>query len=117
MEDQYAGMLGSTLREVAAVESPGLSDAARDRLIKDKLLAQVPTSVSARRMAAASVEDHFMQAYHRRALDNVAVRQVGPSFSVSDVVQILQNVGISVKCGACMELAFTGVTTSGHTCA
>jgi hypothetical protein len=33
-----------------------------------------------------------------------------------DTVQALENVGVDISCGACMEIAFTGVTTNMHTC-
>lgn len=32
-----------------------------------------------------------------------------------EVIQILKNVGIDPNCGACMEVAYTGVTTNTHT--
>jgi hypothetical protein len=31
-------------------------------------------------------------------------------------MQLLKNVGVDVTCGACAEVAFTGLTTLGHTC-
>lgn len=37
-------------------------------------------------------------------------------FSHEDVIRILKNVGEDVECGACMEIAFTGVTTNQHEC-
>jgi hypothetical protein len=33
-----------------------------------------------------------------------------------DVLQVLKNVGVDIDCGACMEIAFTGVTTNTHDC-
>lgn len=36
---------------------------------------------------------------------------------VEFTMQALRNSGIDVECGACMEIAFTGVTTNEHTCA
>lgn len=33
------------------------------------------------------------------------------------IITALENSGIDVECGACMEVAFTGVTTNVHTCA
>lgn len=38
------------------------------------------------------------------------------SFSMQQVLQILKNMGHDTECGACMEMAFTGVTTNAHTC-
>lgn len=32
------------------------------------------------------------------------------------VVQALKNIGADIECGACMEIAFTGMTMSGHSC-
>jgi hypothetical protein len=32
-------------------------------------------------------------------------------------LQALKNSGVDIECGACMETAFTGLTTSVHTCA
>lgn len=32
------------------------------------------------------------------------------------ILKALQNVGMDTTCGACMEVAFTGVTTNQHTC-
>jgi hypothetical protein len=32
------------------------------------------------------------------------------------VTQVLQNLGIDTRCGACMEVGFTGMTTNRHTC-
>ena len=41
-----------------------------------------------------------------------------PTFTLGEVMTILGNlVGDQVKCGACMEVAFTGATTSAHECA
>lgn len=34
-----------------------------------------------------------------------------------DIIQLLKNVGMDTDCGACMEIAFTGITTADHTCA
>ncbi len=34
----------------------------------------------------------------------------------SDILAALKNRGVDVTCGACMEIAFTGVTTNEHTC-
>lgn len=36
--------------------------------------------------------------------------------SVPDTIRALKNYGADTKCGACMEVAFTGVTTNQHTC-
>lgn len=36
--------------------------------------------------------------------------------SIDDTTSALKNVGIDVTCGACMEIAFTGVTTNAHEC-
>jgi hypothetical protein len=38
------------------------------------------------------------------------------SFTIPDVLQVLKNLGIDVECGACMETAFTNLTTHQHTC-
>lgn len=35
-------------------------------------------------------------------------------YTQEDALQILKNMGIDTKCGACMEIAFTGVTTAAH---
>lgn len=35
---------------------------------------------------------------------------------MNEVISALRNSGIDVECGACMEVAFTGVTTNAHTC-
>lgn len=41
-----------------------------------------------------------------------------PTFTLGEVMTILGNLGgDQVKCGACMEVAFTGATTSAHECA
>lgn len=37
-------------------------------------------------------------------------------YTQEDALQILKNVGIDTTCGACMEIAFTGVTTAAHEC-
>lgn len=37
-------------------------------------------------------------------------------FTDGEVIAMLRNVGVDVDCGACMEVAFTGVTTNAHTC-
>jgi hypothetical protein len=37
-------------------------------------------------------------------------------YSEQDVLKILSNVGIDIKCGACLEIAFTGVTMATHGC-
>ena len=37
-------------------------------------------------------------------------------FTDGEVIAMLRNVGVDVNCGACMEVAFTGVTTNAHTC-
>ena len=39
-----------------------------------------------------------------------------PTFTEDQVVAALRNSGVDVECGACMEVAFTGVTTNQHTC-
>lgn len=36
--------------------------------------------------------------------------------SIKDIVKALENYGADISCGACMEVAFTGVTTNEHTC-
>ena len=36
------------------------------------------------------------------------------TYSLEQVLQILRNVGTDSKCGACMEIAFTGSTISEH---
>lgn len=33
-----------------------------------------------------------------------------------EVMQILKNFGVDINCGACMEIAYTGVTTNTHEC-
>lgn len=38
------------------------------------------------------------------------------SDDVTSIIQALKNSGIDIECGACMEIAFTGVTTNEHTC-
>lgn len=35
---------------------------------------------------------------------------------VAYVITALKNSGVDTECGACMEVAFTGVTTNAHTC-
>ena len=37
-------------------------------------------------------------------------------WSEDAVLMMLSNSGIDIECGACMEVAFTGVTTNQHTC-
>jgi hypothetical protein len=37
-------------------------------------------------------------------------------FPLADVVKVLRNHGVDTECGACMEVAFTSVTTNAHTC-
>ncbi|MGH9966566.1 MAG: Lar family restriction alleviation protein [Pyrinomonadaceae bacterium] len=39
-----------------------------------------------------------------------------PEFSVEEVLQILRNVCVDVECGACCEIAFTGITIHAHSC-
>lgn len=36
-------------------------------------------------------------------------------FTTEQVLAVLRNVGIDTECGACCEIAFTGVTTAEHT--
>ncbi len=36
--------------------------------------------------------------------------------SEADILAALKNVGVDTECGACMEVAFTGVTTNAHSC-
>lgn len=43
-------------------------------------------------------------------------RQTPPDQDVAGTIQALKNSGIDTECGACMEVAFTGVTTNQHTC-
>ncbi|MCC6970456.1 MAG: hypothetical protein IT434_09565 [Phycisphaerales bacterium] len=38
-------------------------------------------------------------------------------WSLSEVVQIVANLGVDTSCGACMGIAFTGVAMAEHTCA
>lgn len=38
------------------------------------------------------------------------------TYTLQEVLTILKNSGVDVKCGACMEVAFTGQTTSKHSC-
>lgn len=33
-----------------------------------------------------------------------------------EVIEVLKNSGIDTTCEACMEVAYTGITTSAHTC-
>lgn len=42
----------------------------------------------------------------------------GSTYSLAEVLQVLKNSGIDVECGACMKVAFTGVTTAAaaHEC-
>lgn len=42
--------------------------------------------------------------------------KLGMHFTLQEVVQMFLNLGIEPKCGACMEIAFTGATTNYHTC-
>lgn len=41
---------------------------------------------------------------------NVAYMEVG------ELISALKNSGIDTTCGACMEIAYTGITVSDHTC-
>lgn len=45
-----------------------------------------------------------------------AVRLVRERNPVDFALHTLRNSGIDTECGACMEVAFTGVTTAPHTC-
>mgnify|MGYP001596743500 CR=1 FL=1 len=45
---------------------------------------------------------------------NVAKDQT--TFTLDEVLQVLENVGVDVSCGACAECAFTGSSFSSHTC-
>ena len=38
------------------------------------------------------------------------------SFTLSNVLQILKNLGHDTDCGACMGIAFTGMCFEEHTC-
>jgi hypothetical protein len=38
------------------------------------------------------------------------------NYTLDEVLRILKNVDIDVNCGACVEGALTGMTTSTHTC-
>ena len=38
------------------------------------------------------------------------------NYTLDEVFQILENIGYDVECAACVEIAFTGVTTDGHSC-
>ena len=35
---------------------------------------------------------------------------------IAFTLKALKNSGVDTECGACMEVAFTGVTTNQHTC-
>lgn len=37
-------------------------------------------------------------------------------YSLEQVLQILRNTGVDTKCGACMEISFTGATLAKHEC-
>jgi hypothetical protein len=39
-----------------------------------------------------------------------------PTFTLDEMLQALRNVGVDVKCGACIERAFTGATGHTHSC-
>jgi hypothetical protein len=45
-------------------------------------------------------------------------RSLSPAstYSTEDVLHVLHNSGVDTDCGACMEVAFTGVTTNQHIC-
>jgi hypothetical protein len=47
---------------------------------------------------------------------SVPPASIKASYSLEDVLQILRNVGADTKCGACMEIAFTGMTAAKHEC-
>lgn len=38
------------------------------------------------------------------------------TFTFTQVLQILENVRVDIRCGACCEIAFTGLTTNKHEC-
>ncbi len=42
--------------------------------------------------------------------------EIKPAFTLEEVLQILRNSGLDTKCGACMEVAFTGSTQAEHEC-
>lgn len=63
---------------------------------------------------AAQGRCHLCGGYHG-GTDEEA-HGVHQTFSLEEVIKILTNLGVDTSCGACMEVAFTGVTTNSHTC-
>jgi hypothetical protein len=61
--------------------------------------------------ARQQLEDKVRSARH--ALWACATK---PADSEADITQALKNVGVDTTCGACMEIAFTGVTLTSHIC-
>lgn len=54
--------------------------------------------------------------YHCPFKPDTAYQVVKEDLTNDQIIQALKNVGIDVECGACMEVAFTGVTQAEHTC-
>lgn len=68
------------------------------------------------RTAQDEVMNQIGDLQHNAIFDSYELTEVKDERAVPYVLQALKNSGIDIDCGACMEVAFTGVTTNAHTC-